>query len=86
MQLVNNEAEKSTISFGYFCNKIGYLRLRTNEFNGKKEATETEINEFDSLMEENFDNFLASPNSLELRKDAIKYDEVNEKELTNDGE
>jgi len=84
MKLKNEEAENARESFTYFRNKIGHLRRLTKEFNEKqkeKGCEESDKNSFDALSSADFDNFFVSPDSLELRKDATKYSEVEDNEF-----
>ncbi|KAL7072914.1 hypothetical protein ACQ4LE_008031 [Meloidogyne hapla] len=83
MKLKNEEAENARESFTYFRNKIGHLRRLTKEFNEKKEKNveESAKNSFDALSAADFDNFFVSPDSLELKKDATKYPDVEDNEF-----
>ncbi|CAK5074800.1 unnamed protein product [Meloidogyne enterolobii] len=84
MKLKNEEAENARESFTYFRNKIGHLRRLTKEFNEKqkeKGCEEATKNSFDALSSADFDNFFVSPDSLELKKDATKYSEVEDNEF-----
>ena len=92
MKLKNEEAENAHESFTYFRNKIGHLRRLTKEFKSDSEKQKGEnseelatVSSLDALSSADFDNFFVSPSSIELRKDAPQYSDVEDDELLDGG-
>ena len=76
MKTINTiEGENEQKAYAYFRNKIGNLRQQIN-------AQKTNNDEQPAIMDEDFDNFLTSLDTLEIREDAPKYAEIEESELT----
>jgi hypothetical protein len=88
MKLNNEEAKNARESFAYFCNKIGHLCRIARESkgdNGKQKEKSGEeldaVSSLDALSSADFDNFFVSSDSIELRKDATTYSDVEDNEL-----
>ena len=79
MKLTNEEAETAQPSFAYFRNKIGHLRRQIDGLDGDDQAEQ-----LGTLTGADFDDFLVSADSVELKGDAPKYADIDEKELLSD--